>query len=135
MVEQVDDPKRAVSKYHEGFSRGDSDLALSVIGSEFFMFNGNYSGEPTNWQAHMYLEGADREQWPQLFLQEAGPYENQFRFIHEDIRGDAAVVVTLENGKNRFRSWENEMVTWFLGRHAGHWKILGLFIRDISNPG
>lgn len=62
MVNQADDPKIAVSNYHEGFSNDDPDLVLSAIGAEFLMFNGNYSGDPTDWQAHMYLQGANREQ-------------------------------------------------------------------------
>ena len=134
MANQIEDPKTAFSNYHEGFSKGDPEMVLDAIGAEFFMFNGNFSGDPTDWQAHMYLQGTDREQWPQMFLQEAGPYENQFGFLHVDIRGEAAIVVTLESGRNRFRVWKDEVVTWFLGRRDNNWKILGFFIRDISNP-
>ncbi|MGH7599212.1 MAG: hypothetical protein ACREOI_22880 [bacterium] len=51
-----------------------------------------------------------------------------------NIRGNAAVVVTQETGKNKFRAWENEKVTWLLGRRNNEWKIVGFFIRDIRNP-
>jgi len=44
-------------------------------------------------------------------------------------------VVTRETGKNRFREWSDELVTWMLGRDDTGWKIVGLFIRDAANPG
>ena len=44
------------------------------------------------------------------------------------------MVVTRESGRNRFRTWNGEIVTWFLGRGPGGWKIVGLFIRDLRNP-
>jgi len=53
----------------------------------------------------------------------------------ETVRGDAALAVTRETGKNRFRSWEGQRVTWLLGRHAGRWGIVGMFVRDERNPG
>jgi len=33
-----------------------------------------------------------------------------------------------------FIAWENEKVTWLLGRRSNEWKIVGFFIRDIRNP-
>ncbi len=134
MTSQNNNPKTAVINYHIGFKTNNPDLVLSTLGEQFFMANGNFSGEPTEWQAHMYLTGADLAAWPGMFLAEAGPYENEVEFLKVDIRGNAAVVVTKDNGRNRFRSWQNEIVTWFLGKHDGVWKIVGMFIRDIRNP-
>jgi hypothetical protein len=127
-------PQTAVVRYHTGLIENDPAAVRTALGKEFLMFNGNFSGEPTAWQAHLYLTGERLDRWPALFLKEAGPYENRFEFLHAHVRGDAAVVVTRETGKNRFRSWRGETVTWLLGRSDGEWKIVGFFIRDIRNP-
>ena len=51
------------------------------------------------------------------------------------VRGDAGLVVTEETGRNRFRQWDREMVTYLLGRESGgRWRLVGCFIRDIANP-
>ena len=123
-----------ISRFHEGLTAGDPDLVLAALGSEFIMFNGNYSADPTVWQAHMFLTGQALEAWPEAFLREAGPYENQYEFSHTHVRGNAAIVVTRETGRNRFRSWQDEIVAWLLGRRDGEWRIVGYFIRDIRNP-
>ncbi len=123
-----------IIRYHQGFSNNDPQTVLAALGQEFIMFNGNYSAEPSDWQAHLFLIGQALRDWPAAFLNEAGPCENQYEFIHTHIRGDAAVVVTRETGRHRFRSWENEIVTWLLGQREREWRIVGYFIRDIRNP-
>ena len=130
-----DDPQKTIQNYHDGFLKNDPEMVLSSLGQHFSMTNGNFSDDPTDWQAHLFLAGDDLEAWPKLFVQEAGPYKNRTHFLHCDIREEAAIVVTKETGHNRFRSWENELTTWMLGRIAGDWKITGLYIRDIKNPG
>jgi len=120
--------------YHQGFIDNDPDMVRAVLGQEFIIFNGNYSAEPTYWQAHLFREGQALQDWPAAFLAEAGPYENQYEFLHTHVRGDAAVVVTRETGRNRFRKWTDEVVTWLLGQRRGEWRIVGYFIRDIRNP-
>jgi len=123
-----------IQRYHQGLIENRPEMVTGVLADDFIMFNGNFSAEPAEWQAHMYLSGQSLHDWPIFFLKEAGPYENHFEFIHTDLRGDAAVVVTRETGKNRFRSWENETVAWLLGRReGGDWRIVGYFIRDIRN--
>ena len=62
------------------------------------------------------------------------PHENQIRFIHTHIQANAAIVVSIETGKNKFRAWHDEKVTWLLGKDSGAWKLIGFFIRDIKNP-
>jgi len=126
--------KEVISQYHSGFIENDPATVLSTLGKEFIMFNGNYSGDPALWQAHLFLTGDDLQRWPAEFLKQAGPYQNQHEFLRTHIRGNAAVVVTQETGKNKFRAWENEKVTWLLGRRNNEWKIVGFFIRDIRNP-
>jgi hypothetical protein len=43
-------------------------------------------------------------------------------------------VLPRETGSNRFRTWQDEEVGWFLGRSSGHWRIVGSLIRDIQLP-
>ena len=123
-----------IIRYHQGFITNEPETVLAALGQEFIMFNGNFSAEPSDWQAHMFLTGSALQTWPAIFLKEAGPYENQYTFIHTHVRGDAAVVVTRETGRNRFRTWENETVTWLMGQRNGEWRIVGFFLRDIRNP-
>jgi hypothetical protein len=126
--------EEAISKYHAGFIKNDTAMVLSAIGKDFIMFNGNFSGDPAQWQAHLFLSGDNLRRWPAVFLKQAGPYENRHEFLHTSIRNNAAIVVTLETGKNKFRAWKNEKVTWLLGKSNEEWKIVGLFIKDIRNP-
>ena len=124
-----------IERYHQGLIENRPEQVTKTLGHDFIMFNGSFSSEPTDWEAHMFLTGPMLEEWPVFFAGEAGPYENEWEFLHTHIRGDAALVVTRETGKNRFRTWENEIVTWMLGRHAeDDWRIVGYFIRDIRNP-
>ena len=125
---------QAVEEYHAGLRANAPERVAAVLGPSFTMFNGNHSGDPHAWQAHLYLTGKDLAQWPAAFLREAGPYENQVEVVRVHLRGDAALVVTEETGRNRFRRWQGELVTYFLGREHGGWRLVGFFIRDIANP-
>lgn len=124
----------AVEEYHEGLRRNAPGRVSAVLGPSFTMFNGNFSGDPRAWEVHMYLAGPRLAEWPVNFLRQAGPYENQVQVIRVDLRGDAGLVVTEETGRNRFRQWDRELVTYLLGREAGRWRLVGCFIRDIANP-
>lgn len=124
----------AIEEYHEGFRRNAPSRVTAVLGPSFTMFNGNFSGDPRSWEVHMYLAGPRLVEWPANFLQQAGPYENQVRVIRVYLRGDAALVVTEETGRNRFRRWERELIAYLLGREGGRWQLVGYFIRDIANP-
>jgi hypothetical protein len=124
----------AVEEYHEGLRRDAPGRVSAVLGPSFTMFNGNFSGDPRAWEVHMYLAGPRLAEWPVNFLRQAGPYENQVQVIRVDLRGDAGLVVTEETGRNRFRKWDRELVTYLLGREAGRWRLVGCFIRDIANP-
>ena len=68
------------------------------------------------------------------YVREAGPYENDVQVKRVYQRGDAGLVVTEETGRNRFRTWDRELVTYLLGREGGRWRLVGYFIRDIANP-
>lgn len=125
----------AVEEYHEGLRRDDPSRVTAVLGPSFTMFNGNFSGDPRAWEVHMYLAGPRLAEWPVNFLEQAGPYENRIQVIRVYLRGDAGLVVTEETGRNRFREWNRELVTYLLGREGGRWRLVGYFIRDIANPG
>jgi pimeloyl-ACP methyl ester carboxylesterase len=122
-----------ISAYHDSLISGDGMGARATISGEFTMFNGNFSDDPAQWQAHNYMSGEALNAWPSDFVKFAGPYKNQYSFVSTHIRGDAALVVTMETGSNKFRAWEDEKVVYTLGRNAGEWKITSLFIRDIKN--
>ena len=124
----------AIEEYHEGFRRNAPGRVTAVLGPSFTMFNGNFSGDPQTWEVHMYLAGSRLAEWPVNFLREAGPYENHVRVIRVYLRGDAGLVVTEETGRNRFRQWDRELVTYLLGREGGSWRLVGYFIKDIANP-
>ena len=133
-VEDTTAIQGVVSSYYSGLNEKNSKKVLSCLAEDFFMFNGNYSGVPEDWQAHLYLRGKQLDEWVSDFIKEAGPHENQIRFIYTHIRANAAIVVSIETGKNKFRAWHDEKVTWLLGKDSGAWKLIGFFIRDIKNP-
>ncbi len=124
----------AVEEYHEGLRRNAPERVTAVLGPSFTMFNGAFSGDPHAWEVHMYLAGPRLVEWPVNFLRQAGPYENEVKVVRVNLRGDAGLVVTEETGRNRFRQWNGELVTYLLGREGGRWGLVGYFIRDIANP-
>lgn len=126
--------KSALDNYHDGLTTGNTERVKEALAEQFIMYNGNYSGDAVNWQAHMFLAGDDLELWPEMFIKEAGPYQNDFGIISIHIRGKAAVVATSDTGKNKFRQWNKEQTTWLLGKKENRWEILGYYLRDISNP-
>lgn len=123
-----------VEEYHEGLRRNAPDRVRAVLGSSFIMFNGAHSGDPKAWEVHMYLAGPDLDAWPARFVSGSGPHESTIRVVRVHLRRDAALVVTEETGRNRFRRWDGELVTYLLGREGDRWRIVGYFIRDIANP-
>jgi hypothetical protein len=63
-----------------------------------------------------------------------GPYEDSTSVVSVSVRGDSAVVIAKETGRNKVRSWRDEETTWLLGRSDGRWRIVGRIIRDIQLP-
>jgi hypothetical protein len=128
-------PEEAVHAYHAGLIGRDAAKVRAALGDALVMVNGNFSDDPRRWEPHQFLTGAALEEWPQHMVREAGPFRNEWQVVHVARRGDAALVVTVETGRNRFRAWNREVATWMLGREGGGWKIVGLYIRDAANPG
>jgi hypothetical protein len=126
--------QRVIEAYHRGFEENDAGAIRASLGQSLVMFNGNYSDDSTRWQAHMYLQGKDLDSWPSMMIAEAGPFENRITVEHVHVRGDSALLVTRETGRNRFRSWDDQAVTWLFGRQDGRWGIVGMFVRDERNP-
>lgn len=129
------DAVAAIISYHAGFATADAGQIAGAVGHSLYMFNGRRSSDPLDWQAHQFLIGEEVGEWISFMLERAGPFENRFDFVHVSVSGDAALVVTSETGKNRFRAWSDQLVTWMLGRGDQGWRIVGFFIRDASNPG
>jgi len=124
--------KNTISSYHNGLIKRDQKLFYSSLGNELFM--GNFSNEATQWQAHLFLTGENLQKWADNFIDNIGPHENKFEFMSFYVRNNAAIVVTKETGRNKFRQWKDETVTWLLGKGKDGWKILGFLIKDIKNP-
>jgi hypothetical protein len=132
---EMADPRVVVNAYQEALVQGDLDVARGALGDYLTMLNGGFSGNPSNWQAHLYLWGDHLDRWLEQYLETAGPHANRWEIVHFHERGGAALVVTKDTGSNRFRTWQDEIVAWTLGRGDHGWKIIGLFIRDLRNPG
>lgn len=126
--------ENTLNDYHQGLTTGNIEMVLNAISRHFIMFNGNYSGDALNWQAHLYLSGSDLTSWPSWFIAEAGPYQNNIEILTVHTRANAAVVVSRDTGSNKFRQWNKEQTTWLLGKEDGQYKILAYFLRNISNP-
>lgn len=125
---------QALAAYHQGLEAGEVQKVLGVLGPSCFMADERSSGGPKRLSAHLFLTGEKLQAWPKKFLGEAGPYRNASEPLSVSIRGDAAVAVTRDTGRNRFRRWQQEEVAWFLGRSDGQWRICGFIIRDIQLP-
>ncbi len=123
-----------LSKYHKGFSEADFELIRASISDQLNMINGNYSDDPSKWQAHQFLSGNEIDNWINMMLENAGPFENSFQINSHNMRNNSAIVVTNETGRNRFREWENEEVTYYFGKIDNSWKLTGFFIKNLKNP-
>lgn len=123
-----------VLEYDEGFQKSDKSLVLNALSGDLIFTGGNYSDNPDDWQAHMFLSGNDLEKWVDFMLNNAGPFENDIRISHCAVRGKAAVLVTTETGRNQFRTWKDDKVVYLLGRLETGWKIKSVFIRNARNP-
>jgi ketosteroid isomerase-like protein len=126
-------PREVVERYHAALTKGDAAGVATTIGSSIFMMGGRKSPDPAKWQAHMYLSGPRLGSWIPWFVSEAGPHVNEIRYLESSVRGDSALVVTRETGRNKFRQWKDEAVVWMLAREAGAWKIIGYFLQDTGN--
>jgi len=131
---QTDSITQSVNRYNRGFINEDFELIRNAIGSHLTMINGNFSGELKDWQAHQFLNEGEIDAWIEMMLINAKPFENNIDFKNVHVRGNSAIVVTQEKGKNKFRYWEREQVAYLLGRIAKEWKIVGIFIKNLKNP-
>ncbi len=124
----------AIRGYHAGLASGQPEKVSELLGPSYFMADERPSKGSEGLSAHLFLAGERLQSWPRNYLKEVGPHQNQFKTVAVSIRGDAAVAVTRDTGRNRFRSWSDEETAWFLGRVNGAWRIVGTVIRDIQLP-
>jgi hypothetical protein len=129
-----EDPADAVRSYHRALESADAEALRSAIAPTLFMFGGNFSDDTRKWQPHLYLEGETLQRWIDGFLKNAGPHRNEVEIESSSVRRDSAIVVATETGRNRFREWRDQRVTYLVGKSGGRWKVAGFFIRDESNP-
>lgn len=125
---------KIVLSYHDGLNRGEAEISLAALSDNLFMMNGNYSDDPVEWQAHLYLSGEEVNEWLDNMIEHASPHNNRIRFLDFDVRQNSALIITEETGSNKFRSWNDELVVYFLGQADKEWKIVSLYIRDAKNP-
>lgn len=123
-----------LDNYHQGFIVGNPELTRNSIGQHLIMVNGNFSENPAEWQAHQFLNEAEIDDWISMMLKHAGPFENKYTLSSISLRNHAAVVTTIEYGKNKFRQWEAQQTSYWLGNIEGIWKIVGIYIQDLKNP-
>ena len=134
-AQQEDDSiTKAVTNYHEGFVTGNINKVRSSIDIQLIMTNGNHSNNPIDWQAHQFLNGKDIDEWIEMMINNAGPFENSLIIKNVDVRNNSAIVVTQEKGQNKFRSWDKEEVVYSLGKVNNHWKIVSIYIKNLKNP-
>lgn len=127
-------PQDVVAAFNEALIAGDSDALQGTLAAHISMFNGAGSTDVSQWQPHMYLSGLDVKEWADFMVASAGPHENVFEFVTVEERANMALVVTLETGRNKFLTWEASERMYLLGRGEEGWRIVGLFLPDVSNP-
>ena len=131
---QLDSLQLAVYNYHKGFSKQKPDLTRSAISSQLNMFNGNSSTNAIDWEAHMFIQGGEINEWINWMIENAGLFKNDITFKTQNKRSNSAILITEETGSNKFRFWENEEVVYQLGKTNDGWQILSVFIKNLKNP-
>jgi hypothetical protein len=125
---------RALKEYHAGFAANEPDRVLAVLGPTYFIGDETSGGGKDRVRAHFFKTGEALRAWPRGFLDGFGPYADSTAVLSVSVRGDSAVVIAKETGRNRVRSWRDEETTWLFGRTDGRWRIVGQIIRDIQLP-
>ena len=125
---------RALKEYHAGFAANDPARVLAVLGPTYFIGDESSAGGKDRVRAHFYKTGETLRAWPKGFLDGFGPYEDSTSVVSVSVRGDSAVVIAKETGRNKVRAWRDEETTWLFGRTDGRWGIVGQIIRDIQLP-
>ena len=138
MAQTPDTDKQAVidviASFHTAISSGDTSKVVRTLGPTFFIADERSNATDDRVRAHMFLTGDRLSAWPGNYLREVGPHRSTSVIRSINIRGNAAVAITLDTGSNKFRSWKDEETTWFLGRHTDGWRIAGYVIRDFQMP-
>ena len=130
--EDIGDVNAVVRHYNEAILAGNYKSLRGTISEQFMMSNLSTRGDKTTWEPHMFLSGDDIAEWTRDFIKMTAPHQNKVSILSSQQNTDAAIVVTSETGSNKFRSWTNERVTYFLGRQNNEWKILAYVIEDIQ---
>ena len=111
---------QTVHNFITGFTEGNAQQIIDSLGPNIIMVGSDES----HLEAHMFLKGDAIAEWAQGMLDEAGPHTNKYEVVSTSERMSAMIVITKETGSNKFRTWENQRVTYMLGDFDGQWKIL-----------
>ena len=123
-------PEEVVEQFIRGFVEQNAENIVQSLASHVAIFGTDSSGNPLGVNAHMFLNGqAMVREWVQGMLTEAAPHENTYKIVHKSERMGAVIIVSQETGRNHFRTWENQFVTYVLGDFDGRLKIMAYYLR------
>ena len=132
MADQDLEVRQVISRYHQAIVDRDMQTAFNCLGdSHFTMSLGQgRTDDPTLWRAGGYRT---RDDLLRLYLDYDTPtdstFANSIEFLHTDVKGNSAVVITRETGSsttgNQTISWEGVTNLWCLAHIEKEWKIIG----------
>ena len=116
-----------VARLHRAVSEGDVDTAVSCYAESYFRISrppGATAGDPTGWTAGPVNSRDEIRQ----ALSGLSTYVNDVEFLHTNLNGNAAVVVTKETGSasqpdGNSGSWEDITNLWYLTKGPDGWQL------------
>ena len=124
--------QRLIARVHQAFTDGDARAALSCYGDNYlrvFREEGEV-GDPTRWGAGGFQTKGDMRAWiAEYFAIDNYSYAVDFEFLHTNVQGKSAVVLTKETGSTtggeQSGAWEDVTNLWSLAKIDGEWRIVG----------
>ena len=117
---------QTVTDFIMGFVENDAEKIASTLAPHLAILGGCIP----NLEAHMFLTGPPLQEWIHGMLEEAGPHQNDFTVARTSERMGATLIVTNETGRNRFREWQDQVVTYILGDFDGKPLIVAYCMSD-----
>ena len=132
LLPEVHAAQRLIARVHQAYTDGDLEAALSCYGDNYLrVFRGEGEvGDPTRWSAGGFGTKASLRAWlTEDFALDNYSYAVDFEFLHTNVQGTSAVVLTIETGSNtrgeQSGSWEDVTNLWSLAKIGGGWRIVG----------
>ena len=124
--------QRLIARVHQAYTDGDLEAALSCYGDNYLrVFRGEGEvGDPTRWGAGGFETKASLRAWlAEGFALDNYSYAVDFEFLHTNVQGTSAVVLTIETGSStageQSNTWEDVTNLWSLAKIDGGWRIVG----------